>query len=811
MDARDRQETPHTPLGSLWLTIRHWLVAHTFAPPFLTGRWSHPAVGYLLAVVLQVVTVTGLVELIRLFPSFQFQEALVILVVLVVALTWGAGPGLLATLVGAVLLTFLLLPPVYSLKIVRIEDVLDLLVYLAVGLAVSLLSSQVQRARRAAEGLRRRLDTIIEALPDALSIHNAAGRSVRLNRTAHQLLGNHQLGTQADDSPASDGRTSSGESFPSGDLSSVARALAGETVSAVETHLRDALGHERILITNAAPLYTPEGQIEGAVLISHDVSALREAELEAAARASQLEAILEAMTDMVVVHDSEGRVILQNAAAEHIHPLEWTGDPSQTLPQRGSQFLPRAEQGQPLPIEQWPVQRILHGEELTGIHAVDVLVRLTDGHEQLMNFSGAPIRDTNSRVIGSVILGRDVTERRRLEESERRVHAETEARRALLQLILDALPISAYLVRGRDAQLVLANRAATTLWGASWQQDQPMGEFLRENGIRIFGRDGYPLEPSQLATLRALHQGETVHQHQETIRHPDGTALPVQVNAVALDMRQLNLSASDEATRPAQASEPAAIVVHQDVTLLKETEALKDVFIGLFAHELRTPIAVLTGFAQTLLAHSERGNDAQLSAWQREALQGIDQAVLQLVKLTEDLLDATRVQAGWLELSRELTDLVALCRRVVARFQLTTAQHTLSLETSLDHLVAQVDPERMEQVLGNLLSNAIKYSPEGGPIQVRLREAVETQMAQLSVHDRGIGIPARQQPRIFGRFERADNSRPYGINGTGLGLYLCRALVELHGGHIWFESVEGEGSTFFITLPLPSEAAPARL
>src|SRR5437868_5970280 len=218
LEARDRQETPHAPLGSLWLAIRHWLVAHTFAPPFLTGRWSHPAVGYLLAVVLQVVTVTSLVALIRLFPSFQFQEALLILVVLVVALTWGVGPGLLATLAGAVLLTFLFLPPVFSLMIARIEDGLDLLVYLAVGLAVSLLASQVQQARRATEGLRRRLDTIIEALPDALSIHDAAGRSVRLNRAAHQLLGNHQLGTQADVSPASDGRTSSDESFPSSDL-----------------------------------------------------------------------------------------------------------------------------------------------------------------------------------------------------------------------------------------------------------------------------------------------------------------------------------------------------------------------------------------------------------------------------------------------------------------------------------------------------------------------------------------------------------------------------------------------------------------
>src|SRR6266568_5921693 len=321
LDARDRQETPHAPLGSLWLTIRHWLVAHTFAPPFLTGRWSHPAVGYLLAVLLQVVTVTGLVELIRLFPSFQFQEVLLILVVLVVALTWGAGPGLLATLVGAVLLTFLLLPPVFSLMIVRIEDVLDLLVYLAVGLAVSLLSSQVQRARRATEGLRRRLDTIIEAFPDALSIHDAAGRSVRLNRAAHQLLGHHPPGTQVDVSSTSDGGTGSGEAFPSGDLSSVTRALGGETVSAVETHLRDAQGHEHILITNAAPFYNAEGQIEGAVLISHDVSALRQAELEAAARARQLEAMLEAMTDAVVVHDSEGQIILLNAAAERIHPL----------------------------------------------------------------------------------------------------------------------------------------------------------------------------------------------------------------------------------------------------------------------------------------------------------------------------------------------------------------------------------------------------------------------------------------------------------------------------------------------------------
>jgi signal transduction histidine kinase len=112
----------------------------------------------------------------------------------------------------------------------------------------------------------------------------------------------------------------------------------------------------------------------------------------------------------------------------------------------------------------------------------------------------------------------------------------------------------------------------------------------------------------------------------------------------------------------------------------------------------------------------------------------------------------------------------------------------------------------MEQVLSNLIGNAIKYSPEGGIIEVMLREEAETKTALLCVSDHGIGIPAQQQSLVFGRFARADNARTYGIGGTGLGLYLCRELVERHGGRIWFESVEGQGSTFFVTLPIASDA-----
>jgi len=551
MNASDPEERPSPQVGGVWQATRRWLVTHTFAPPWLSGRWAHPAIGYVAAVLLQVITVMCVMGLVRLFPSFQFQAAPVILGILVVALTWGVGPSLLAMLLGGVLLLFLFLPPAFTLRIARIEDALDLLVYLAVGCAVSLLTSQAQHARRAAEQVRRRLDTIQQA-----------------------------------------------------------------------------------------------------------------------------------MTDAVLVYDGQGHLMRWNAAAGQLLPLQQMDNTAHALGERGEPLLLRDEQGQPLPVEEWPVRRMLNGEVLTGSQAVDVLVRLADGRDVLMNFSGAPIRDADDRVIGAVMIGRDVTERRRL-------HAETQARQALLQLILDALPSSVYLVRRRDANLVLANRAAAEVWGAAWPPGQPMGEFLAKNGIRIVDLRGQPLAPEQLATMRALQRGETVLGHQEIIHRADGTALPVLVNAVALGMQQLIVSPADDTARSAEAPEPAAIVVHQDVTALKEAEALKDEFLSLVAHELRHPVAVLSGLAETLLQDA-RGGTVLLTAWQREALQGIDQAAFHLVRLTDELLDAARIQAGRLELVREPTDLVALCRRVVARFQRTAPGRIISFATPLEHLVAQV-------------------------------------------------------------------------------------------------------------------------
>jgi signal transduction histidine kinase/GAF domain-containing protein len=534
-------------------------------------------------------------------------------------------------------------------------------------------------------------------------------------------------------------------------------------------------------------------------LASEATIALENARLYSSAQtqARELDTIFESIADGITLVDDAGNIVRENHTARHLREkLESTEEDAIGQRQTTQALLQKSA-----------------ALTLTGDAEQGVQIAIVDDHKDIREYlvntaplrppstslageHGLPVFDTSSQnpLSGAVVVWHDVTEAHRL-LGEQQAHAETEARRALLQTVLNELPGSVYLVRGRDARLVLANRATVEVWGAHWEPDQPLGEFLAKNGIRVFHIDGRHLAPEEFATLRAVQTGISVHNYQEIIRHADGTTLPVLVNAVALDPRVLGNHETNS-----EDVEPAAIVVHLDVTALKDAEHMKDEFIGIAAHELRTPLAVIKGFAQMLILQTSRGKGPELADWQTEAIADIDQASSRLVELTEDLLDVTRLQAGRLELQLEPTDLVALVKRIVARFQITTENHSISINSTQEHLVSNVDPRRIEQVISNLINNAIKYSPAGGIITITLDE--DQQSALFSIQDQGIGIPQHQHGRIFSRFMRADNTRMHDIGGTGLGLYLCRELVEHHEGRIWFKSVEDEGSTFYVSLPL---------
>jgi signal transduction histidine kinase len=226
---------------------------------------------------------------------------------------------------------------------------------------------------------------------------------------------------------------------------------------------------------------------------------------------------------------------------------------------------------------------------------------------------------------------------------------------------------------------------------------------------------------------------------------------------------------------------------------LGEALKLREDFLAIAGHELKTPLAALLMHVQSLQRAAEKGDGA---VQVKERLAKASRASWRLDKLINELLDVSRITAGHLHLEVEPLDLVTLVRDVVATFK-ERASSPVIVRSSEAEISGAYDRVRVEQVVGNLLENALKYG-EGRPVEVEVaRDGAE---AVVRVIDHGIGIDGEQQKRIFQRFERAVSTRDYG--GLGLGLWISRQIVEASGGRVDVDSEPGEGSTFTVRLPL---------
>jgi PAS domain S-box-containing protein len=361
-----------------------------------------------------------------------------------------------------------------------------------------------------------------------------------------------------------------------------------------------------------------------------------------------------------------------------------------------------------------------------------------------------------------------------IRRSERRVSALG----AELRATVDGMADGVFVVDERG-DIVEANRAAVALVGAA-SKDEILGPIVNwGRRFQVRSPDGAPLAVDRFAAVRVLAGDPSAH-HDAVLRRADGRDIWVSVAATPV-------------LRPD--GRPLAVSVLRDVSDARRLDELREEFLSTAAHEFKTPLAVVKAYAQLM---------SRRDAGERRALAVIQRQVDRLTRLLEDILEGTRLRSGEGSGRAERFDLAALARAAADRLRSSAPAHALAVEAE-GPVPVVADRDRIARVLANLLENAVRFSPAGGEVRVRV-ESMDGQ-AIVSVADRGIGIPPERQGEVFRRYYRAHAGTEHDYGGLGLGLEVSRAVVERHGGRMWFESAPGSGSTFHFGLPLSQEDA----
>jgi signal transduction histidine kinase len=361
-----------------------------------------------------------------------------------------------------------------------------------------------------------------------------------------------------------------------------------------------------------------------------------------------------------------------------------------------------------------------------------------------------------------------------------RAHAyrRIEEQRDQFRIILDSLPSGVFIVNKPDARPELINRTAIEMIFNGPAPQGMMPQYGRD--VRFLDIDGTPFTKEQRLSTRAL-RGEVFRNQQIIMEGSSGRRVPMLVQANPLP------NADGEIDR--------AVLVMQDITRLREAEQLKDDFLSLVSHEVRTPLTAIHGGAHLLMNQGDALDDQT----RFELLCDIVDESDRLDRMLTNMLLLTDVMAGRLKAKTEPILVVPLVRKAATEVSAHSGRHTFSLDVAAGVPPAEGDPSLLSQVLGNLYQNAVKYAPGGGKIATTIRSDASSVVIELA--DQGIGLAADEVPRVFDRFYRtgADPS----VRGTGLGLYLSRHLINAQGGQITVSSPgRGQGSVFTITLPI---------
>jgi PAS domain S-box-containing protein len=486
---------------------------------------------------------------------------------------------------------------------------------------------------------------------------------------------------------------------------------------------------------------------------------------------------LASIGDAVIATNADGKVTFLNAVAQTL--TGWTQEEA-----RGTllaEVFKLVNEKTRQTVDN-PAARALQEGVVVGL-ANHTLLIAKNGSETCIDDSAAPIRDESGRVIGVVLVFRDVTERRQTEIAETRLRESGEC----FRFLAESMPQKMFTATP-DGDVDYFNQQWTEFTGLSFEQIKDWGwtQFIHPDDV----------DENVRSWQHSIDTGEPF-QMEHRFRGADGVYRWHLSRARAMrdgDGRVVMWIGSNTDIDDVKRAEES----------LREADRRKDEFLATLAHELRNPLAPIRNGLQIMRL---AGDDGQSFASVRDMM---ERQLGQMIRLVDDLLDLSRIDRGKIELRKEQLNVAAVIEAALetSRPLIEAARHQLVVHLPADPLWVMGDLIRLAQVVSNLLNNSAKYTPEGGHLWLTVERRDD--QALIRVRDDGMGIPADMLPRIFEMFTQVDRNLKQAQGGLGIGLTLVRRLIEMHGGTVEASSEgAGRGCEFVVSLPMASVQQPA--
>lgn len=564
------------------------------------------------------------------------------------------------------------------------------------------------------------------------------------------------------------------------------RALAGETFT-IERLSRVA-DPPRMLEEHYRPIRATDGTITGVTVFMRDVTEPRRLAQERQNLERKLATVLDLLPVGVAILNADSAVVYTNPAQRRIARLdqERLENPWQAT----RQYL--RPDGTSRPLEEFATIRALRERQLVA--DVDTGIVTETGECIWTRVSATPVELADWRVVAVM---RDITE-------QHQAYQTLQHERVQLAVILNTMH-EGLIAAAPDGRIILMNPAAVRTRGLDPAQPLTQLRELAQTGHQLLDTSGRRIPLPDLPLHRVL-RGERFASVELCQRSPDGQEQWHLVNGTPVfdDTGALTLAVITSKDITERKHATAALAAHADALSRTNAEltralTLKDEFLAMITHELRTPLQVVLGYTEALADQL----DGALTARQQQMLARIERSGKHLLGILSDMLDLTRLNAGSVRLTPEALDVDLVCLAALQYVHQRAREQGITLLRSVAVGVEQVraDERRLTQILVNLLDNAVKFTPAGGRVGLEVTADEAREQIHFTVWDTGIGIAKGDMGRLFQPFTQVDGRLSRAYEGIGLGLTLVRRLVELHGGSVTLTSEPEQGSRFTVTLP----------